>query len=362
MWSLSLLSSLRAVFWALVKLGLGGWEDLRTLLISALSSSASCWLSLVQAASMAVMYSKLGGCLGVTAKLGPLAKTDLWAGVKGLLERFMTHLGLGSSFEEPWGGLLGEWMCCLPGRWCWPPGKPELTYCWGVPIALPGNPSCVASLTCLGGPKGVRVRGVFALEGVIPSLVLGGRVDARGALASPGGRAVARDVLASLGGRAVAWDALASPGGRANAWTGRAEARGVLASLGGRANARGRVVLAWEGRAEAGEALASPGGSAVAWDALASPGGRANAWTGRAEARGEIASLGGRANAGGRVVLAWEGRAGARGVLASLEGRANAGGGVVLAWERTVPSLGGGVFTWEGGLAWEGVIPSLGGC
>ena len=106
---------------------------------------------------MAVMYSKLGGCLGVTAKLGPLAKTDLWAGVKGLLERFMTHLGLGSSLEEPWGGLLGGWMCCFPGRWCWPPGKPELTYCWGAPIALPGSPSCVASLTCLGGPKGVRV-------------------------------------------------------------------------------------------------------------------------------------------------------------------------------------------------------------
>ena len=56
---------------------------------------------------MAVMYSKLGGCLGVTTKLGPLAKTDLRAGVKGLLERFMTHLGLGSSLEEPWGSLLG---------------------------------------------------------------------------------------------------------------------------------------------------------------------------------------------------------------------------------------------------------------
>ena len=52
---------------------------------------------------MAVIYSKLGGCLGVTAKLGPLARTDLWAGVKGLLERLMTHLGLGSSLEEPWG-------------------------------------------------------------------------------------------------------------------------------------------------------------------------------------------------------------------------------------------------------------------
>ena len=56
---------------------------------------------------MAVMYSKLGGCLGVTTKLGPLARTDLWAGFKGLLERLMTHLGLGSSLEDPWGSLLG---------------------------------------------------------------------------------------------------------------------------------------------------------------------------------------------------------------------------------------------------------------
>ena len=32
---------------------------------------------------------------------------------------------------------------------------------------------------------------------MIPSLVVGGRVDAWGALASPGGRAVARDVLDS---------------------------------------------------------------------------------------------------------------------------------------------------------------------
>ena len=39
---------------------------------------------------MAVMYSKLGGCLGETTKLGPLSRTDLWTGVKGLLERLMT--------------------------------------------------------------------------------------------------------------------------------------------------------------------------------------------------------------------------------------------------------------------------------
>ena len=55
---------------------------------------------------MAVIYSMLGGCLGETTKLGPLASTDLCAGVKGLLDKLITHLGLGSSKgEEPWGML-----------------------------------------------------------------------------------------------------------------------------------------------------------------------------------------------------------------------------------------------------------------
>ena len=56
---------------------------------------------------MAVIYSKLGGCLGVTTKLGPLPRTDLLVWVKGLLDKLMTHLGLGSSLEDPWGSLLG---------------------------------------------------------------------------------------------------------------------------------------------------------------------------------------------------------------------------------------------------------------
>ena len=56
---------------------------------------------------MAVMYSKLGGCLKDTTKLGPLARTDLCAWVKGLLDRLMNHFGLGSSKEDPWGSLLG---------------------------------------------------------------------------------------------------------------------------------------------------------------------------------------------------------------------------------------------------------------
>ena len=50
---------------------------------------------------------KFGGCLGDTAKLGPLARTDLCAWAKGLLDKLMTHLGLGSSKEDPWRSLLG---------------------------------------------------------------------------------------------------------------------------------------------------------------------------------------------------------------------------------------------------------------
>ena len=107
MQSLSILSSLKAKFWTLVRLGLGDEKTLGLYWLQPLSSSVSCWLNLVQAASMAVIYSKLGGCLGATANLGPLAKTDLCAGVKGLLDRLMTHLGLGSSREDPWGSLWG---------------------------------------------------------------------------------------------------------------------------------------------------------------------------------------------------------------------------------------------------------------
>ena len=116
MQSLSLLSSLIAWDWTLVKLG-WGWEDLRTLLISALCSSASCWPNLVHTDSMAVMYSRLGGCLRETTKLGPLASADLWAWVKCLLDKLITHFGLGSSsvlrLGEPWGLSTLVLAACL---------------------------------------------------------------------------------------------------------------------------------------------------------------------------------------------------------------------------------------------------------
>ena len=148
------------MFWALVRFGLGGCEDLRTLLTSALSSSASCWLSLVQAASMAVMYSKLGGCLGVTAKLGPLARTDLCTGVKGLLDRLMTHLGLGSSLEEPWldmlGGVEGG---TFPGGCAGLRGRLSGLMPGGMPGALPACTGGVTTVPWLGCPMGLRIVG-----------------------------------------------------------------------------------------------------------------------------------------------------------------------------------------------------------
>ena len=77
---------------------------------------------------MAVMYSKLGGCLGETTKLGPLARTDLCTGVKGLLDKLMTHLGLVSSMEEAWGLLL---ILLLVGEEVFTPWGLALT-AWGV--------------------------------------------------------------------------------------------------------------------------------------------------------------------------------------------------------------------------------------
>ena len=94
---------------------------------------------------MAVIYSKLGGCLGVTTKLGPLARTDLCAGVKGWLGRLMTHLGLGSSGEWvvrllPWVPVLSAWEAVL---FLW---EAQRARC--LPDLLPW--SLIAWLTCLG--------------------------------------------------------------------------------------------------------------------------------------------------------------------------------------------------------------------
>ena len=85
---------------------------------------------------MAVMYSKLGGCLEDTTKLGPFARTDLCAWVKGLLDRLMTHFELGIFKEDPSGSLLGgQGVVAFPGT---------STACLGgsaVPMGSLGNPA-----------------------------------------------------------------------------------------------------------------------------------------------------------------------------------------------------------------------------
>ena len=77
---------------------------------------------------MAVMYSKLGGYFGETTKFGPLARTDLCALVKGLLERLMTHFGLGSSLEEE---SLGTILTI---------GKEEGLASWGLVLLVTWEP------------------------------------------------------------------------------------------------------------------------------------------------------------------------------------------------------------------------------
>ena len=152
---------------------------------------------------MAVIYSKLGGCLGVTAKLGPLARTDLCAGVKGLLERLMTHLGLGSSLEEPWldlwGGVKeGAFPGGCAGLW----GRLSGLKPGGKPSTLPVYPGGVGIVPCLGCPLGViggLGRIVFFPCSTGPGLrgVRGRAVSFRGKLCSSQGR------IASFPGRKV---------------------------------------------------------------------------------------------------------------------------------------------------------------
>ena len=176
---------------------------------------------------MAVIYFKLGGFLGDTAKLGPLARTDLCAGVKGLLERLMTHLGLGSSGENPWGSLLGRLGVTLTSQVPVLPAWEAVLLSWEAWRAL-----CLAE--CLG----------FCLPDLVPWLpawLVGGLLpaweefspaegrwvptweagEATKLLPFPEGRRVPACLLPSLGGRRVpaweAWDAaelLPSPEGR----------------------------------------------------------------------------------------------------------------------------------------------------
>ena len=113
---------------------------------------------------MAVIYSKFGGCFGETTKLGPLASTDLCALVKGLLDKLITHFGLGSSKgEEPWGLL-----CLLGGgRPCFL-GSTGLRRCHlgDIAIWLRGSAVHPRGIACLS--RGI-VRGIACL-GIVTGL------------------------------------------------------------------------------------------------------------------------------------------------------------------------------------------------
>ena len=43
---------------------------------------------------MAATYASLGVCFGVTAKLGPLANSDVWAELSGVFDKLITHFCL----------------------------------------------------------------------------------------------------------------------------------------------------------------------------------------------------------------------------------------------------------------------------
>ena len=237
MWSLSLFNSLKARFCALVRLGFGGWEDVRTLLTSALSSSASCWLKLVQAASMAVIYSKLGGCLRLTTKLGPLARTDLCGGVKGLLDRLMTHLGLGSSGEDPWGSLLWVWgvglLSWVPALSAWGGSAVTLGSLEGpLPSWMPAWPgTLIAWLTCLGR--------VFPSRGKVNTCLGGWGSHWTASFLRGKGSYQPACCLGGLGNLTACWQTASFPGGRwGPAWLPAWDE--LLASL------EGRWAPAWE--------------------------------------------------------------------------------------------------------------------
>ena len=97
--------------------------------------------------SMAVMYSRLGGCLKDTTKLGSLANTDLWAWAKSLLDKLITHFRLGTSSISPlfWEGSLEEPLGLLTLALAdWLPAGGNSTSYLGVSIdclgiCLPGD-------------------------------------------------------------------------------------------------------------------------------------------------------------------------------------------------------------------------------
>ena len=75
-----------------LRLGLVGCAFLSNPFISAPNSSASWLLSFWQAVYITVVKSKLGGFLGTMAQFRDLDNKDSWAWVRGVLDKFITHL------------------------------------------------------------------------------------------------------------------------------------------------------------------------------------------------------------------------------------------------------------------------------
>ena len=90
--SLSSLSSLSALLSSFVILDLGGLAFLSKQLVSALSSCASQSESLWHTNSIAEINSTFGGLEGARAKFSPLDRRDSCAGVRGTLDKIITHL------------------------------------------------------------------------------------------------------------------------------------------------------------------------------------------------------------------------------------------------------------------------------
>ena len=268
---------------------------------------------------MAVMYSKLGGCLGVTAKLGPLARTDLWAGVKDLLDRLMTHLGLGSLLEEPWGGLLGgSGVVVFPGDGAILLGRLGCPVPVGMPMALPDWTSWIARLTCLERASGLGNAASFT-----------GRKESS---------CLGRTASFTWGKVSSCWERIASfTGGKVSNCRGKLlplpEGRWAIAREELLPSPKGRWAVAW------GELLPSSGGrwAMAGRELLPSQGGR---W---AIAGGE---LGGKPDAWlltGVELVAWlltgVELVALEGLLTSLEGRRVPAW--LLVWGVLLPSLGG---------------------
>ena len=190
---------------------------------------------------MAVMYSKLGGCLGGNCKVRsfsqdrPLSWCQRFVGKVNdpLRVRFFIGRNLGGLLEGGGSVTFPGGSIDLLGGLCGPIVGGCLLHCLEALVGLLPWPAWVdlrewegstAWEELLPSPKGGRAVTWGEAVAREAQASLGGRV-----VTSLGGRVVAREVLASPGGKVVAGDALASPGGGVLAWEGIVPSPGVMA-------------------------------------------------------------------------------------------------------------------------------------